>query len=151
MKTNRQHQGFTLIELMITIAIIGIIAAVTIPVYSGYTQRAQMAKVVMHFDEAVRTARQRYIQDTFEVSAGMPSSLPADVAGWVNVFDVGSTEAPGGGPAFIDAVAGDDGTGAIGLTFDAATSQLTIMRPAYRELVGFRAELNYSGHVVAEI
>lgn len=41
---SKQAKGFTLIELMITVAIVGILAAVALPAYQDYTIRAQMSE-----------------------------------------------------------------------------------------------------------
>src|ERR687888_2361010 len=45
MKT--MQKGFTLIELMIVVAIIGILAAVALPAYQDYTIRAKMSEVIL--------------------------------------------------------------------------------------------------------
>lgn len=48
-------KGFTLIELMIVIAIIGILAAVAIPMYSDYTKKSRTSEVATNLKEVVKS------------------------------------------------------------------------------------------------
>ena len=63
------QQGFTLIELMIVVAIIGILAAIAIPAYQDYTIRAKVSEVLV-LAGAARTNVAEYFQST----GSMPAS-----------------------------------------------------------------------------
>lgn len=59
----RMQKGFTLIELMIVVAIIGILAAVAIPQYQDYTVKAKLSKVAT-FADPIKTAVALLNQET---------------------------------------------------------------------------------------
>ena len=64
----RVQQGFTLIELMIVVAIIGILAAVALPAYQDYTIRAKNSEVILAAS-ACRTT----ITEVFQSGSSVPT------------------------------------------------------------------------------
>ncbi|HEZ4699646.1 TPA: pilin [Neisseria meningitidis] len=81
---NTLQKGFTLIELMIVIAIVGILAAVALPAYQDYTARAQVSEAIL-LAEGQKSAVTEYYLNHGEwpgnnTSAGVASSA-TDIKG----------------------------------------------------------------------
>jgi len=101
------QKGFTLIELMIVVAIIGILAAVALPAYQDYTVRAKMSEVILAMS-ACRTS----ITEVYQSGGSAPGA-----GNW------GCEVSAGSGSKYVNAI-NTDGNGKVTATVQSITTSV---------------------------
>lgn len=106
------QKGFTLIELMIVVAIISILASVAIPQYSDYTARATVSNSV-----SLTRPAQLALNEYFSLYGKIPAASDAKMRGILGVNNDGSDNILGGEVNGVHSVSVKGG-GVITVTFD---------------------------------
>ncbi|WP_367987321.1 prepilin-type N-terminal cleavage/methylation domain-containing protein [Vibrio sp. NTOU-M3] len=102
-KQTRKQKGFTLIELMIVVAVIGVLAAIAIPQYQKYVEKGALGSAL-----ATATALKTNYEDYLAISGAAPSTSAAINA---TPFSLGTISVTSGGIAVNVTKGGGSGSG----------------------------------------
>jgi type IV pilus assembly protein PilE len=118
----RRHQGFTLIEVMIVVAIIAILAAVAIPSYTEYIQRSRIIESTSTL-ASMRVKMEQYFQDNRSyVGACVAGTVaPTPIATQFFTYNCG----PLTNGAYLVTATGIGAMANFGFTIDQANNQRT--------------------------
>lgn len=111
----RTTKGFTLIELMIVVAIIGILASIALPSYQEYVARSQAGESIIMLDNAKKASDVEIIS----VTGKFPTNLLA-------INNIGVRTIGNFGAITAAANIGNDGEGSITYTFNSNTNRLLL-------------------------
>ena len=122
MKANLQ-KGFTLIELMIVVAIIGILAAVALPAYQDYTVRSRVSEGLVLASGLKTVVADNASNGTTDATGGLFKGVPTDAGATTFCSAAGTCSLNGGvNSKNVTTVVGTTANGMIAVTYQAAAS-----------------------------
>lgn len=111
----KYKSGFTLIELMVTVAIIAILAAIAVPSYQNYVRRGQLTEATSSLANYAVLLEQ-YYQDNRTYLNGAACGVPVPAGGSAQYFTYGCAS-PAGGQSFLATATGLAGSLTAGFVY----------------------------------
>jgi len=101
MLSTKTQRGFTLIELMIVVAIIGILAAIAVPSFMDYIKRSKKSEAVLQLNKIGKNAKRLYSEVSSYKTPGV-EELPANPAGLAGCCGSPNNRCPANPQLFVD-------------------------------------------------
>jgi type IV pilus assembly protein PilA len=122
------QKGFTLIELMIVVAIIGILAAVALPAYQDYTVRAKVTEGLVLGSGLKPMVADNASNATADAAGGLYKGMPTNAAGTTFCSAAGTCSLNGGTVSKnVTSIIGNTANGGMVITYAAASGITTTL------------------------
>lgn len=119
----KKQKGFTLIELMVVVAIVGILTAIAVPMYGDYTTRGKIAEAFSSLAD-MRVRMEQYYQDNRNYGAGATCGVTFSSTKYFDYACV--TSASDSNQTYVITATGNSGASGFKYSIDESNSRKTV-------------------------
>ena len=124
-----RHKGFTLIELMVVVAVVGILAGIGVPAYIDYLKRGKVTEATSNLSD-MRVKLEQYFQDNRTYACTGPAAVPASPAVKYFTFTCSAPDPSSYTVTATGGTASDPSMAGFKYTIDQSNAKTTTLTPA---------------------